>query len=212
MKKLMKCLLVLALVLAFGFLGSVMAQKEMLSQGLIRFHVVGASDSEQDQYVKLQVRDAVTGYLQENMPEISNAEEATAWLQKQLPSLTAVANTALRQQGSPDTACVTLCREEFPIRAYDTFTLPSGIYSSLRVTIGEGAGQNWWCVVFPSFCLNATSESFAHTAAGAGFSDDLTHTIAGDEGYELSFFILDCLGRLENFFHFGSYPYCKSGG
>ena len=79
--------------------------------------------------------------------------------------------------------------------------MPAGTYDALRITVGEGQGQNWWCVVFPQLCLPAVSEGFEDTAAGAGFSDSLTGALEGE--YQVRFFLLDCLGWLENFL-FGS--------
>ena len=93
--------------------------------------------------------------------------------------------------------------EEFATRYYDTFTLPAGIYEALRITIGEGEGQNWWCVVFPTLCVGATVEEFEETAHCAGFSDGLTGALTGEDGYEVRFFFLDALGKLENFLHKG---------
>ena len=98
---------------------------------------------------------------------------------------------------------VTLCKEAFDTRYYDTFTLPAGIYEALRITIGEGEGHNWWCVAFPSLCLSATSEEFADKAAGAGFPDSLTGALDGEEKYEVRFFLLDALGELEKFLYAG---------
>ena len=94
-------------------------------------------------------------------------------------------------------------RELFPTREYDTFSLPAGVYDSLRVTIGQGEGHNWWCVAFPSLCLSAASEEFADKAAGAGFPDSLTGALDGEEKYEVRFFLLDALGELEKFLYAG---------
>jgi stage II sporulation protein R len=91
-----------------------------------------------------------------------------------------------------------LCKEAFDKRVYDTFTLPAGIYNALLIVIGDGQGKNWWCVVFPSLCIPAASETFADTAAGAGFPETLNRALTGDNGYELRFAVLDVLGNLEN--------------
>ena len=109
----------------------------------------------------------------------------------------------LDAEGVKDRANVTLTAEEFPTRIYDTFTLPAGIYDSLRITIGSGEGHNWWCVVFPSLCVPAATEGVADTAASAGFSDGLSGAITGQSGYDVRLFLLDCLGKLENLFHRG---------
>ena len=172
-----------------------------LEDGLVRLHVVGASDSEEDQAVKLLVKDAVAEHLQESLMGAQTREEALELLRQELPKVEEIANRVLSENGFSETVQVTLTEEEFPRRDYDTFSLPAGIYQSLRVRIGEAAGKNWWCVVFPSFCLGAASEDLRDTAAGAGFSEVLTDTISGEPEYELRFFLLDCLGQLQNFFH-----------
>jgi stage II sporulation protein R len=139
--------------------------------------------------------------LREDLKNLKDVNQAKAYLQENLPKIQAVANRVLRETGCEDRATVQLCMEEFSKREYDTFSLPAGIYESLRIIIGNGTGQNWWCVVFPEFCLPAASEGFAETAACAGFSDSLTAALEGKEGYEIRFFLLDVLGQLENLLH-----------
>lgn len=197
MRKLIKGLFVLGIVAVCIYGTGVLKDRQSLRSDLIRLHVVADSDSEEDQAVKLQVRDAVIAALQDKMDSSWDASQAKAYLQAHLEEIQAVANETLEALGSTDTAAVTLGLEEFPVRYYDTFTLPSGVYESLRVTIGEGEGKNWWCVVFPSLCVSATSEGFSDTAAAAGFPESLTDTLTGE--YEIRFFLLDCLGKAENF-------------
>ena len=191
------CLVAVALV----WTGMLIKDRQKLRQELIRFHVVAASDAPEDQAVKLQVRDAVIAAFQEELQNLQDMEQAKAYLQENLPKIQTIANEALAQAGFADTATVSLCVEEFATRVYDTFTLPAGLYESLRIVIGEGEGHNWWCVMFPSFCIPATSEGFEEVACGAGFSDALTHTLEGN--YEIRFFFLDALGVVENFLHRG---------
>ena len=178
-----------------------MADRQKMRQELIRFHVVAASDSKEDQAVKLQVRDAVIGEFQKELHNLTDMEQAKAYLAENLPKIESIANQVLAQAGFADTATVSLCVEEFTTRVYDTFTLPAGLYESLRIVIGEGDGQNWWCVVFPSLCLPATTEGFEEVACGAGFSDGLTETLEGKR--EIRFFFLDALGTVENLLHRG---------
>ena len=184
-----------------SFLWTAAAQKETLTSGLIRLHVVADSNSEADQAIKLKVRDAVLEVLEaiENSRQIEEARQSILEL---LPKIKSAADKVLEAAGCADRATVTLCREEFPMREYDNFSLPSGIYESLRVTIGSGEGRNWWCVVFPKLCVSAAAEDFEDTAVAAGFSSGLSRTLAGDEEYTFSFFLLDLLGKVENFFHF----------
>ena len=180
--------------------GSVFLNRQMLNDALIRLHVVANSDSVEDQAVKLQVRDAVVSCLQSAMTEITDAEEAKVYIQNNIPKIQQTANRVLASCGRTPDAVVTLGKECFDTRYYDTFKLPSGVYESLRITIGEGTGKNWWCVVFPTLCLNATTEGFEAVAAGAGFDDALMGALEGEEYYEIRFYLLDLLGKLENKF------------
>lgn len=180
--------------------GTLLADRQRLNEELIRLHVVANSDSREDQAVKLQVRDAVIKSLEEDLKGLGDVEQAKAYLTENLAKIQAVANGTLEKAGFSGEAVVSLCREAFDTRYYDTFTLPAGVYEALRIVIGEGEGHNWWCVVFPTFCVPATSEGFADTAAGAGFPDSLTGALTGEEEYEVRFYLLDALGRVENYF------------
>ena len=203
MKKLAKLLGICFLVAVLLWCTSVMADRQRLNEDLIRLHVVADSDENQDQQIKLQVKDAVVSYLQAEMPRDMNTQQAKAWLEGNLQQIQSVANRVLADEQQAYTAVVTLAQEAFPTREYDTFTLPAGVYESLRITIGEGEGKNWWCVVFPSLCLPATTDGFEDAAVGAGFSDTLTGSLTGQQPYQIRFFLLDCLGWLENFLFWG---------
>ena len=199
-----KLLRLVALCLAiYGafILGGVMQDRQSLSDDVIRLHVVAASDSDADQAVKLQIRDAVVEKLNDAMDSLPTAADAKAFLLEHLDQIEETANSVLEAAGFSDRVTVSLDREAFETRVYDTFTLPAGVYESLRIVVGEGKGQNWWCVVFPTLCVPETTDDFASAAVGSGFSDTLTDTISNDGGYEIRFFLLDCLGRLQNFFH-----------
>ena len=195
MRKLGKRILCCFLIAACFWCGSLIADRQKLRSELIRLHVVGASDSEADQTIKLRIKDAVTEYLYAAMADISDVEQAKAYVRENLPKIQKAANDALVALGVEPTAVATFCREEFGKRVYDTFTLPSGVYDSLRITIGEGEGKNWWCVVFPQLCMGTEAE-FVETANMAGFSEELTGTLEGE--YELRFWLLEKLGEVKN--------------
>ena len=201
MKKALKRIGICALIAAVIWMGMLISDKQLLREELIRLHVVAASDSPEDQALKLRVRDAVIESLKAEMANLIDADQAKEYLQQNLPKIQTLANQVLREAGCCDEATVSLCLEKFTRRVYDTFTLPAGIYQALRITIGEGKGQNWWCVVFPSLCLPATGEGFEDVAAGAGFPESLTAALEGKDGYEIRFFLLDVLGKLENVLH-----------
>ena len=197
MKKLIKCVFACALLAAFVWCGTIIADRQRLNEELIRLHVVANSDSAEDQELKLQVRDAVITSLRQALADVQDTEQAKEYLQENLPKLQELANRTLDAAGSAQRAVVTLCREGFPTRQYDTFSLPAGVYEALRITIGEGEGKNWWCVVFPSLCLPRTSQGFTDTAAGAGFPEALSGALSGEEPYQIRFYLLDKLGELE---------------
>ena len=186
------------LVLAFSLAWcvGVIRDRADLGDKLIRLHVVANSDSETDQAVKLQVRDAVMAFL--SNADLQDPQSAKAYLQENLPSIQKIANQTLKDAGQMATAAVTLCKESFDVRHYDNFSLPAGVYEALRITIGEGEGRNWWCVVFPSLCYSAAGETFEDVAVGAGFSQELTSSLEGKDPIEIRFFLLDWLGKLEN--------------
>lgn len=200
MKKGMKRIGICLLAVLAVWAGTLLADRKRLNEELIRLHVVANSDSREDQDIKLLVRDAVTNSLRRDLESMKDVEQAKRYLTENLPKIQAIANGALEQAGFSGEAVASLCHEAFDTRYYDTFTLPAGVYEALRITIGKGEGHNWWCVVFPTLCVPATTEGFADTAAGAGFPDSLTGALTGQEEYEVRFYILDALGRVENYF------------
>ena len=180
MKKLLHFLVFCALAAGCFYLGGVAADRQVLSDQWVRIHVVGASDDPADQAVKLQVRNRLLDALE---AELLDAEPNAAWetLESELPQLEELARQTLTESGSADTAKVTLEREAFPQRTGDGFRLPAGVYRTLRVTIGEGRGRNWWGVLFPQ------------TWAEESVSTSLT-----EETPKIRFFFLEKLGELEN--------------
>ena len=198
MKKIMGRVGICFLLAAFFWCGTLISDRQRLRQELIRLHVVANTDAREDQIRKLQVRDAVTESLKTDLEIIADVEQAKAYLQEKLPYLQTVAEQTLKSLGCEDSVTVRLCKEAFDTRVYDTFLLPAGVYNALRIVIGEGAGQNWWCVVFPGLCIPAASDGVQDVAAGAGFPEALNKSLTQEEGYELRFGILDAAGKLEN--------------
>ena len=198
MKKRIISLVLLGIsVLTVTACAALQAQSQRMAEKIIRLHVVANSDSDVDQAVKLRVRDAV---LREAQNVLSDASDAKQAITAQLPALEAAANAELRRQGSGDTACVSFRRELFPTRDYDTFSLPSGVYQSLRVTIGEGAGHNWWCVIFPALCVPATTDGFVDAASAGGFSDaEIGLMTRANGAYTVKFRSLELLQALKKY-------------
>lgn len=137
------------------------AAAERAQDEVLRLHILAASDREEDQNIKRAVRDRL---LKESTLWCSQAEEkeqAEEQLQENLSVIAAIAEDELEKQGCKLPVTVQLCRETFPSRCYAGFVLPAGEYDALRVLIGEGQGQNWWCVLYPSLCLSASLDKEA---------------------------------------------------
>ena len=152
--------LVFCIVFFFALWFSAMdgAAAASLSGKLVRLHVLAASDSEADQQMKLRVRDSVLRFVAPALEHCETQSEAVSVLAPLLPEIEAAAEETLRSLGNTETVTALLSEEAYPIREYDTFSLPAGTYESLRVLIGPGEGHNWWCVVFPPLCLSAAED------------------------------------------------------
>ena len=159
-----------------------------ISGSLVRLHVIAASDSEYEQALKLRVRDSVLECLTPLIEGAEDASEAKEIISGALPEVLAAAESAAEGRG----VTVELSREAYPTREYGAVTLPAGIYDSLRVTIGEGEGRNWWCVVFPPLCATAAEYDEAIDALG-GSGELLT---ASGDGVEIRFRLVELWGEL----------------
>ena len=176
------------------------AEQQAIAKNLIRLHVVADSDDAEDQRRKLLVRDAVLAQTQKLNAEYPDLAPKMI-LSENLDSIRLAAEKTLREAGCADAVTVRLGKELFPTRAYDSFSLPAGAYESLRVNIGNAEGHNWWCVVFPSLCMAATSEEFVQAAKLAGLSDGQIRLITEeDETYVVKFKVLEWIEQLKNLF------------
>ena len=196
MKRHLGRVVLVAFVVVCIYAWGIVTDAQTLQNELLRLHVVGASDSQEDQDVKILVRDAVLQSLEDGLQDLADVDAACEYVNRMLPKVEAAANRCLAAAGFDDTVKVSLTEEAFPTRDYDTFSLPAGIYKALRVVIGEGEGKNWWCVVFPQLCVGGAD--FVETANVAGLSDELTGTLEGD--YEVRFWLLEKFGELKKRF------------
>lgn len=186
--------LVLCVVLSLcGFYG----QCAGIRDNVVRLHILANSDSTADQTLKLRVRDAVTAAADGWLNGADTAVEALTLVEKHLPDLQQVAQQTVREAGYAYPVKVSLCRMYFTTRQYDTVTLPAGMYEAVRVELGAGKGQNWWCVVFPPMCVGAaTGETALEDVLGA----DQQELVSDGERYKVRFAIIEWLEALFNLF------------
>lgn len=167
--------------------------EEGIYDSVIRLHILANSDGEEDQALKLSVRDAVLARADELLAEVQSLEEAETVLAGSLTELADAAAVCLAENGSDYPVRVTLGREQYPTRYYEKLAFPAGEYLSLRVLIGEGAGKNWWCVLFPPLCLSAATEKGEISPLSAGLTEEQYRMITETETpkYKLRFKVLE---------------------
>lgn len=153
----------LSFVLILGVAQPVVAAvktSEGISNKVFRLHILANSDSTEDQNIKLMLKN----YILENTQDIiggKTLDEAIENAKNNTKEITDMCNDYLKSKGLEYKVKVNVVKEYFKTRVYDDFTLPAGKYNSFKIEIGEGKGHNWWCIVFPSVCLSACSESMS---------------------------------------------------
>ena len=149
------CIIILILACTVCFL----PQKRV---DYLRLHVRANSNSEVDQAVKYKVKQAVVDYLAPFIVQITDKESAEKIVTKNLPELKMVCDTVLEEQGFDYESTISYKQEYFPTRVYDGTELSAGIYDALIIALGEGSGDNWWCVVYPPLCFTAYGTDFVY--------------------------------------------------
>ena len=161
--------------------------RDQLADKVVRLHILANSDSEEDQALKLRVRDRVLERATELLEQTGDRREAADVLQSHLPELERIAAEEISDCGYEYDVTAEVANTMFPTKEYDGFTLPAGEYLALRIIIGEGNGRNWWCVVFPPLCTTAAADVPA-SALAAGFDEEEVALVTEEnEGYVLKF-------------------------
>lgn len=174
--------LIIALVLTAwlaverGLLVEAKVQKaqEKLSGEVLRFHVLANSDSEKDQELKMQVKEAVLEYMKQEMPENSDVAKTREWAKSHLREIEDISSKTLKDSGSEYPVTAEITKDDFPEKTYGDVTFPAGEYEALRIKIGNARGHNWWCCLYPNLCFT-----------------DAVHAVVPDEGKEELKAVLD---------------------
>jgi stage II sporulation protein R len=127
-----------------------------IAQKILRFHVLANSDSEEDQGVKLKVRDAVGALMAEKLADADNLTASRQIVEDNLDVIRQTAEETLKREGYDYGATASLSTVEFPEKTYGAFTFPAGEYEALELVLGEGEGHNWWCVLYPNLCFRGS--------------------------------------------------------
>ena len=177
----------LTLALCFSLTADYFRLASRVRESVLRLHVIANSDSGADQTVKLLVRDALLKKGADLFDGSVTAEDAEARILPQKRLLEEEANRVLRENGCGYNAEVTVTTEFFDTRAYDEFTLPAGTYRAVKVVLGKGQGQNWWCVMFPPLCLPAATKEEAAEA----FAPQDYRVLQPKKGYAVRFKLVE---------------------
>lgn len=182
---------VLCLV-AFLFIWSVIptAEECEIYNSTIRLHVIANSNSDSDQSAKLKVRDAILEHVSEY--ESESKEQTLTMIASDKEAIETIARQTLEKEGISDTVSLEIGQESYPRRDYEGFSLPAGEYTSVRLVIGEGEGENWWCVLFPPLCTSQAIEYDDDAYVSAGLTKEQYYMITGESAeYEIKFKLLE---------------------
>ena len=200
-KKILICaFVILAISFVIGLL-PVHGESEIYDT-VVRLHVLAHSDSEEDQALKLKVRDRVIAVVSEAVKDCSDREEAMEAIECIMDEIDAAALEVVRAEGYDYSVNVVLGEEYYPTKTYESCAFPEGKYTSLRVLIGEGEGENWWCCLFPPLCLSAATDNDKQTNEEAFISVGLTGeqykviTESDKPKYKIRFKILEAISGL----------------
>ena len=176
-------LLALVISMAAGFDNRCEAARE----NVLRLHILANSDSEEDQALKLRVRDAILRETAESFAQSGSREETGRLARALLPKIEETARATLEAAGCTDAVRAGLVHMYFDTREYDGTILPAGYYDAVRIELGRAEGRNWWCVLFPQLCIG--------TAADCAGLEQIEQLAEGPE-YRLRFALAEWLERL----------------
>lgn len=172
-----------------------------IASKILRFHVLANSDSAEDQAVKEEVRDAVGTYLQPLLKEAGSLDETKQIVNDNMDCIIEIARMTLEENGYDYAVNAAITVTDFPEKSYGSYTFPKGEYEALQISLGEGAGQNWWCVLYPNMCFRGTVYEVVEEEAGEALKEVLNPWEYADvfesEDVEFRFKILEYFGENE---------------
>jgi len=154
-----RVLMVFIIMMALlGTTGLMRMGPETAGNGFLRLHVIANSDTPADQKLKLEVKDRVVAMMKEDFQDLNDANEARELAIQERKQIEALASEVVTSRGYNYPVEVCIGEYDFPTKSYGNFVLPQGRYQAVRIILGEGQGQNWWCVLFPPLCMVSTSD------------------------------------------------------
>lgn len=183
MKKIKKILVILILLFIFILISAISyvnAVSNDIANSVFRLHVIANSDSDEDQSLKLKVRDELLKYMNNISKDVKSKEETVKIANEHIEEFKKIAERVIKENGYNYVVNVQIGKSSFPTKYYGDIALPAGEYDALKVQIGEAKGQNWWCVMFPPLCFVDVSTGIVPDNSKQELKENLT-----DEEYDL---------------------------
>ena len=173
--------------------------QEDIATKVLRFHVLANSDSDADQSLKLKVRDAIGSYMAPKVKDATSVEECEEIVRAAIPEIVDTAEAVIEKEGYDYSVTASLGKVDFPVKTYGAYTFPKGAYEALNVTIGEGKGHNWWCVMYPNMCFSGSAYEIVDEEAEESLKRALTpeeyESLMEEKNYEIRFRYLSFLNQ-----------------
>lgn len=175
---------------------------DSISKEVIRFHVVANSDTTDDQLLKQKVRDEVIGFIEPLIEECESVEDTRYIIKGSLPIIKEISEEVIEDWGKDYQVYVALDKANFPTKSYGDVVLPAGEYEACRIVIGEGKGENWWCVMYPPLCYLDVATGVVPLEGKEQLEKELNEeqynllTNKEDKNYEIRFKFVESINSL----------------
>ncbi len=188
------CSLLISCLLAMtGFYGAC----EEIRGEVLRLHILANSDSDEDQQLKLNVRDELLEYTEKLFSSCRDKQSAVRAARQHIDEIQDFAEKTVKKYGYDYPVQAYVTDMDFETRVYDNITMPAGHYDALRVVIGSGRGHNWWCVLYPALCLPSAKGDELDNAINSGERD----IVSGGDKYEVRFRLVEWAEAFFSLFH-----------
>ena len=186
----------LSFILIYSYVTPFIKTSESISQDVFRLHILANSDSDEDQSLKLKVRDKILTKSESLFINCKNLNDVINVSKNNIDYFEKLANECIKENGYNYETKVYVDKEYFNTREYEKITLPSGVYNALKIEIGEAKGHNWWCVMFPAICLPAVSDDEINSI----LNEDEIELINNNNKYEIRFKIVEIYEKIKSKF------------
>lgn len=184
----------LAAIVAVSYISPFVKTSERLSQDVFRLHILANSDSDEDQALKIKVRNAVLICGESVFTNCSNLSEAVEIGKNNIEVFKSAAENCIAENGYDYPVNVYVDKEFFTTRKYNDITMPGGVYNALKIEIGKAEGHNWWCVMFPAICLPSVSDDEINQY----LSDDEINLLNSGSKYKIRFKIVEIYEKIKS--------------